>query len=269
MVDLCKEFEKQARRVWLLLKKAQSIGYQPKEETITDLNIIELRKRCSRQVITHEFTRHQEAKTGSDWEWWFTDSGKQWIGFRVQAKILHLKTSQFRQLHYHKQLETLIKRAEHNTPPLIPIYCLYIFETPPKRGDTILSDFNGCSILWAHQAKQIPQDKRSLAFVKRFSPQPWHRLFDACMHVFRPGEVFHDLGTFNNPSLSRSPEGGLLLSDLAERVVAPDALPTDVQSILLKKSGFSISSKDEQAIKPQSSRSRPDIVTFFSNRPLT
>ncbi|MBE2193297.1 MAG: hypothetical protein IAE83_03910 [Anaerolinea sp.] len=263
MVDLCKEFEKQARRVWLLLKKAQSIGYQPKEETITDLNIIELRKRCSRQVITHEFTRHQEAKTGSDWEWWFTADGTRWIGFRVQAKILHLKTNQFRQLHYRDQLSTLIENAERSKPRLIPIYCFYIFEKPSGRERKPLSDSYGCSILLAHQAEADLEKRQSLKATKSSLLQPWHHLCAVCMQVLQK-ESGDDQQGNDTDTQSSADE----LSVLGNHIVDQGFLPGYVMALLPQKV-TQYSSLDSQPTRVRrSSRSRPNIVTVFSQTPL-
>jgi hypothetical protein len=42
---------------------------------------------ASTKIAIHLATKHEEAKHGADWEWWFIYRGKG-IGFRVQAKRL-------------------------------------------------------------------------------------------------------------------------------------------------------------------------------------
>ena len=133
MQALCDTFRTLSYKTWDLLGKGRSVHCQMGEETITDLNLLELIVRHTKQVVTHIFTKPAEAATGADWEWWFTGGGK-WVGFRAQAKILELRTETFSNLHYKTskgyQADILISSALSGTPPRIPIYCLYLHWCP-------------------------------------------------------------------------------------------------------------------------------------------
>ena len=89
MTDLCQTFRWQAGRVWNRMKKAPGIGMALSEETLTETTLYEI-------ALEHQFSgdiditlakKHQEAKHGADWQWWFM-KGAEAIGFRVQAKRL-------------------------------------------------------------------------------------------------------------------------------------------------------------------------------------
>ena len=55
------------------------------EETITESNLLELRRRHSDVVHLRTLTRHQESKLGGDWEWYIVGR-KRTLKMRVQAK---------------------------------------------------------------------------------------------------------------------------------------------------------------------------------------
>lgn len=123
-MSLCQTYRDLSFQTWRLMEKARSVSHQPLEETITDNNIIELKLRHTHEVITTTYNRTQEASTGADWQWWFTDSKKTaWFGVRVQAKILKLKTDRFEVLKYKNQTDVLINDANNNG--LVPLYCFY------------------------------------------------------------------------------------------------------------------------------------------------
>lgn len=165
------------------------MGYQPKEETFTDLNIMRLKQMHPDEIFVHTFTNIEEGSTGADWEWWLTNSsGKQWLGLRVQAKILNLSSDSFEGLFYtgsngKSQMDKLIDdAAEHR---MIPLYCLYTL-TPPefisethwyKCGYDIPDEHYGCSLLPIHYADFLSSERqRGIKEVVQRS-YPWHWLF--------------------------------------------------------------------------------------------
>lgn len=64
-----------------------------KEESLTDWMLYEISKKCN-FVYYQTFSRHEEAKNGSDWEWWVLTPDSSWrhrynaYRFLVQAKKL-------------------------------------------------------------------------------------------------------------------------------------------------------------------------------------
>lgn len=99
---LCHQFKNLSRAVFHHLEVDRAITYQTSEETITDFlnrefKIWSLSYPSSRFALRH-FTKAQESKNGADyeWDWYFVDkTGKKWLGFRIQAKILNLKSNRF------------------------------------------------------------------------------------------------------------------------------------------------------------------------------
>lgn len=71
MHNLCNTFQQLAIDTWKLLQESRSASYQVKEETITDINMLRLKRMHSHQVRTITFTKHEEGLNGADWEWWF------------------------------------------------------------------------------------------------------------------------------------------------------------------------------------------------------
>lgn len=118
-----------AFQTWDQLAQSRACGHQLLEETLTDLLCLHLKSRHANEVFTRTFTKPEEGKVGADWEWWFTGARrKSWLGFRVQAKVLELRTLRYRHLHYYRkprgyQSNRLIRHAR--AVGAIPLYCLY------------------------------------------------------------------------------------------------------------------------------------------------
>jgi len=130
-IDICNTFKERAFSTWNLLRKSRVNGFQPGEETITDMNLLEIKHRHPREISLHKFTKRMEGLTGADWEWWLTGPSGSWLGFRIQAKVIALNSGQFPHLYYKNkssseyQTDVLINDALKRTPPRIPLYCLY------------------------------------------------------------------------------------------------------------------------------------------------
>jgi hypothetical protein len=201
---LCNTFKRLAFDTWNLIAKSRRANNQAKnrtspsgfkigEETITDINMLELILSHPNQVITTTFNKKEEGKNGADWEWWFVQRNR-WIGFRVQAKILEINTDTFEHLHYNKaeytyiidpttnktigrkkvipekrvfQCNKLIQDALRTIDqngsicsPKIPIYCLYLQTDDPTRlkRKLCLRELWGCSLLNAFQVKKIQSE---------------------------------------------------------------------------------------------------------------
>jgi hypothetical protein len=185
---LCKTFMQLAIYTWTQIRRSRSVNYQLKEETLTDMIILELKRRFSSQIFTKEFTKPQEGVNGADWEWWF-NSGSQWIGFRVQAKIINSNSNEFEHLHYRNrntgiyQCDKLIQNALAQPIPRIPLYCLYL-QTPDL---SLLTNWIcgtypqnrrlwGCSLISAFEVKKLRSSNlKHLANLEAFL-RPWHCL---------------------------------------------------------------------------------------------
>jgi hypothetical protein len=128
--SLCGTFQRQATWTWKCLEQTRGFGGHLGEETLTDLNLLEIRSRHRTEIITKTFTKAKESTEGADWEWWLTGVSGQWLGFRIQAKVIDVRTNRYEQLHYIgpsgvAQARLLCDRALDSSPRCIPLYCLY------------------------------------------------------------------------------------------------------------------------------------------------
>lgn len=99
------------------------------EETITETNLLELRRRHPTIITLHTFGRKKEAKNGADWEWHII--GRFWtFRMRIQAKRLQkddrLKIPHTVKSSGKQQIDLLIADAKAHR--LKPVYCLYSAE---------------------------------------------------------------------------------------------------------------------------------------------
>ncbi len=183
---LCDTFRGLAFRTWDQLARSRRVGHQPLEETFTDLNLLELKERHAGEVITQVFNKPQEGINGADWEWWLTDTARsQWLGLRVQAKILDLIGNEFKHLHYRNgrayqatRLQSTCKRLG-----LIPLYCVYIHSNTGNEFSYQCGSFAnvkesfGCSLVSLGVINRLRRTgrRRRLSDLAPFCV-PWHCL---------------------------------------------------------------------------------------------
>lgn len=188
MTTLCNTFKRLALNTWDIINESRQVNFQLKEETLTDLNMLAIKKRHSGQVRTKVYNKNEEGVNGADWEWWFNHSEK-WIGYRVQAKIINNKSNEFEHLHYKGkkavayQCDTLIHNALSTSPPKIPLYTLFL-----STGDKFLlktwfcntfkldRKFWGCSLINAFDVYKLSSSKiKHLRHLDKLI-RPWHCL---------------------------------------------------------------------------------------------
>ena len=176
---ICDSFKRLSLDTWDLLRKCVAYNHQFGEESVTDINLLKI-KEWEPDVITHQFTRRGERKSGADWEWWFEDSSGVWIGIRIQAKIINLTTQGFHHLHYPIQIEKklpghtiaeiiqtsqteiLIASSKSAEKTVYPLYCLYCYwdsedikVSSSCTGFQLFKHFFGCSIIDAHKVLEL------------------------------------------------------------------------------------------------------------------
>ena len=127
---LCEDFIAKAIQTWNRIKVSGLLGMSILEETITDINLIDLKLRHPNEIITQRFSKPKKGKVGADWEWWL-GSQSLWLGLRVQAKIIDPTTLRYPHLGYknpkspQRQVELLINNSFKSKPQMIPIYIFY------------------------------------------------------------------------------------------------------------------------------------------------
>lgn len=132
---LCESFRTLAFKTYEQMGRAKTVGHQPLEETFTDLNILALKVRHATEIHSRLFSKPEEGKNGADWEWWLSNSkGSMWLGLRVQAKVLQLKSDSFPHIHYKsgksKTYQSAKLKSECAKEGLIPLCALYVYEEP-------------------------------------------------------------------------------------------------------------------------------------------
>lgn len=101
------------------------------EETITETNLLEIRRRHPHQVKIYSYSKREESHiTGADWEWHIIGRVRT-LKLRVQAKRITRK-GKIIKLHHQAtmapkpQIELLIEDAKANK--MKPVYCFYCAE---------------------------------------------------------------------------------------------------------------------------------------------
>ena len=153
--------------------KAVSYG----EVTITESNLLELRRISMGMVRLHTFSNHEESKNGADWEWKIIGRERT-LNMLVQAKrvqsngvlkIRHTVAGSGRE-----QREILIETARARR--MRPVYCIYCTEDRrshwKRRADQLQT---GCLLA---DARCVPVDTRKLRAIEKCC-WPWHYLFKA------------------------------------------------------------------------------------------
>ena len=74
MVSLKEVFEDVARKTMAFLKASEALEIRFGEETLTDLVLLELKIAAHPDIAIIQTSKAQEARQGTDWEWWVGSS---------------------------------------------------------------------------------------------------------------------------------------------------------------------------------------------------
>jgi hypothetical protein len=159
----------------------------PGEETLTDINLLEIQTRHPRRVKVRKLKYREASQSGTDLEWWIGDH-RQWVGMRVQAKSVRPTTTPAqlaRRLRYRGGQQLALPLASNARDGLFPLSCFYNATKPwlPGMYTTCLlfPQRSGCSItpaVWIRSALVA----RTQAQVLR-DCRPWSCL--VCEDCFR------------------------------------------------------------------------------------
>jgi hypothetical protein len=129
-------FEYLARTTWLRLQYGEKFDISQGEETITDINLLEMKIANVPNLSVWKCPKELEKQNGIDWEWWIGSKSLGWIGYAVQAKKFDRKSRRYKGLDHkvrdranpgHKVLqEQLLENYAYNGQiKRIPLYCFY------------------------------------------------------------------------------------------------------------------------------------------------
>lgn len=122
-----------AKDTWERLRDSRDLQIRFGEETVTDLVLLELKRRKDAGIHIIQTDKHKESISGTDWEWWLGSPRVGWLLFAIQAKRLTLSSSRYDQLNHRvgtdKQIDLLEKYAKEHKA--IPMYCLFNFADAP------------------------------------------------------------------------------------------------------------------------------------------
>lgn len=130
-----KIFESLALDTWVMLRDSLELDISISEETITDINLLNLKRKNFSEFVIWKCPKDQEANTGVDWEWFIGSNSVGWHRYAIQAKKLCLKgryRGTYNKLYYkpknktQEQIELLENYAKVTNS--IPIYCFYNYK---------------------------------------------------------------------------------------------------------------------------------------------
>jgi hypothetical protein len=157
------------------------------EETLTDLNLLELKDRNPFEIYCRSFTKREEGLNGADWEWWLTNQDRtSWLGFRIQAKVLNLNADEFTHLHYKRGIAYQATRLKNAAlrGGLVPLYCFYLHHpalmaTHRPRGCGTFApkaEHLGCSLSSVEHVERLRKAKKKDLGAVLSNAVPWHCL---------------------------------------------------------------------------------------------
>ena len=124
--DVCRVLQDRAAATYELIDYSFVEGLGVSEETITDVNLVEVRRALpALHVVTKKFTKHEEsASSGADWLWVFGQPGR-WVSLLVQAKLARPGADTVPKLHHDKGQQRQLLVACARTNNWIPLYVVY------------------------------------------------------------------------------------------------------------------------------------------------
>jgi uncharacterized protein DUF6615 len=126
--------------VWSFLDDASDGGFSPREETLTEVLLVEMRRHATGQVATDKAIGLEESKSGADFAWAIRVRTGNWLTLLVQAKKLNPATGTFKELK-DDQLGRLQARATRAGS--LAVYLFYSDSALGEAGDHLA--FGRCS----------------------------------------------------------------------------------------------------------------------------
>lgn len=139
-------FESMASSTWQRICLGEAHKISQGEETITDLNLLEIARVNCPEVQVIKTSKVKEKDKGTDWEWWIGNNRIGWLRYAVQAKKISSNSSIYKTLNHQvnstPQINILEQYAKENNA--IPLYCFYNYlKDNPKK---LLNNYWKCNL---------------------------------------------------------------------------------------------------------------------------
>jgi len=145
-------FEELSKRVWLRLEHSLVFDVSQGEETITDINLLDMKIAGLNEIKLWKCPKSREPELGIDWWWLIGNDQVGWRSYMVQAKKLDLHTGLYRNLNHRvgdrTQIDILEEEASERCA--MPLFCFYNYVNPPALA---LEDYVHCRA----QPREMPQ----------------------------------------------------------------------------------------------------------------
>jgi hypothetical protein len=171
-VDLRLILNDQSIWTWVSIREGLDEEITLHEETLTEMNLLQVAVRGEGYVEAFQETREREAELGADWEWVFYDDNDQAIFAFIQAKRLDTDSMSYPHLDHwvsgEYQVDLLIASAEE-----YGYYPLYVFFNYWPRG---VPATDGCMVASAYDIRRLVHEgKKSAADVVPLC-KPWNAI---------------------------------------------------------------------------------------------
>jgi hypothetical protein len=262
------ELEYLARQTWDRLRDGYDLDVSQGEETITDFNLLEIKRSGAHNIkVDKKTNKSEEAIIGIDWEWIIGSHTQGWLRYAVQAKKINVESNRYDSL-MHKVngvaqidlLEMYAKRAQS-----IPLYCLYNYARNYVQnihwqcGLPFQENLLGCTITPSSVIRQAINTwgKRRFDFIhEEKSTIPWRCLLTCpkILQIYSGGTIdiaFENVKVYSTNELSAIFNN---LSDKDREILQTDAYPTINVNELIElspKSEFSFGNRRTIKIIPQ------------------
>ena len=126
-IDLSLTLVNLAHRTWESLRLCPPNGIDVGEETLTDINLLDIQVQHSAKITLYKYPKLQEhVASGDDWEWFIGNSRSGWRTLRIQAKKLFFKSNRYIYQELNgAQLHLLLSSATNPAVGAVPMYCFY------------------------------------------------------------------------------------------------------------------------------------------------
>ncbi len=209
-VDL---FEKLAFSTWQRIFYAKKYKIPQGEETITDLNLLEIAMAKCSEVQVIKTDKYKEKTQGTDWEWWIGNNRIGYLRYAVQAKKIHQDFLNYKTLKHkvgsEQQIDILERYARNNRA--IPLYCFYNYSEytrPILSGywhcnSPLESEQLGCTITPLRNVQEALQERGRKKFDflhKLHDTKPWRCLVycPSLLQVYKSGTSINTSWGFGN-----------------------------------------------------------------------